>query len=47
VVSGAAEAKVRLNDGRDYGAKLIGASPAHDIAVLRIRVPERQPRRCR
>jgi S1-C subfamily serine protease len=43
VVSGAAEAKVRLNDGRDYGAKLIGASPAHDIAVLRIRVPERQP----
>jgi S1-C subfamily serine protease len=43
VVRGAAEAKVRLNDGRDYGAKLIGASPAHDIAVLRIRVPERQP----
>jgi S1-C subfamily serine protease len=34
---------VRLNDGRDYGATLVGASPAHDIAVLRIRVPERQP----
>jgi len=43
VVQGAAEAKVRLNDGRDYGARLVGASPAHDIAVLRIRVPERQP----
>jgi S1-C subfamily serine protease len=43
VVQGAAQAKVRLNDGRDYDARLIGASPAHDIAVLRIRVPERQP----
>jgi S1-C subfamily serine protease len=43
VISGAAEAKVRLNDGRDYSARLAGASPAHDIAVLRIRVPERQP----
>jgi S1-C subfamily serine protease len=43
VIQGAAEAKVRLNDGRDYGARLVGASPAHDIAVLRIRVPDRQP----
>jgi S1-C subfamily serine protease len=43
VVRGAAEAKVRLNDGRDYSARLVGASPAHDIAVLRISVPERQP----
>ena len=43
VVLGAAEARVRLNDGRDYGATLVGASPAHDLAVLRIRVPERQP----
>ena len=34
---------MRLNDGRDYSARLVGASPAHDIAVLRIRVPERQP----
>jgi S1-C subfamily serine protease len=42
-VRGAAEAKVRLNDGRDYSARLVGASPAHDIAVLRIRVPERPP----
>jgi S1-C subfamily serine protease len=43
VISGASEARVRLNDGRDYGASLVGASPAHDIAVLRIRVPERKP----
>ena len=43
VVMGAAGAKVRLNDGRDYDAKLVGASPAHDIAVLRISVPERRP----
>jgi S1-C subfamily serine protease len=43
VVRGAAEAKVRLNDGRDYSARLVGASAAHDIAVLRISVAERQP----
>ncbi len=43
VVSGAAEANVRLADGRDYQATLVGASAAHDIAVLRIRVPENLP----
>ena len=43
VVAGAAEARVRLNDGRDYVASLVGASPAHDIAVLKIDVPERRP----
>jgi S1-C subfamily serine protease len=43
VIMGASEARVRLNDGRDYGASLVGTSPAHDIAVLRIRVPERPP----
>jgi S1-C subfamily serine protease len=43
VVMGASEARVRLNDGRDYGATLVGASPAHDLAVLRIRVKDRQP----
>ncbi len=43
VIMGASEARVRLNDGRDYAASLVGASPAHDIAVLRIRVPDRQP----
>jgi S1-C subfamily serine protease len=43
VISGAAEARVRLNDGRDYPATLIGASPAHDLAVLRIKVPSNRP----
>jgi S1-C subfamily serine protease len=43
VVMGAGGAKVRLNDGRDYDAKVVGASPAHDIAVLRITVPDRRP----
>jgi S1-C subfamily serine protease len=39
VIAGAAEATVRLNDGRDYPAHLVGATPTHDLAVLRIRVP--------
>jgi S1-C subfamily serine protease len=43
VVAGASEANVRLADGRDYAAKLVGASPSHDIAVLRIEVPTNQP----
>ncbi len=43
VISGAAEATVRLADGRDYKATLIGASPAHDIAVLRIGVDFQRP----
>ena len=38
VVSGASAARVRLSDGRDADAKLIGVSPAHDLAVLRIDV---------
>jgi S1-C subfamily serine protease len=36
VIAGAAEATVKLTDGRDYPAALVGASPAHDIAVLKI-----------
>jgi S1-C subfamily serine protease len=36
VIAGAAEATVKLADGRDYPATLVGGSPAHDIAVLRI-----------
>jgi S1-C subfamily serine protease len=43
VIAGASEANVRLADGRDYPASLIGASRAHDIAVLRIRVKEDVP----
>lgn len=38
VVSGAAGARVRLSDGRDADATLVGVSPAHDLAVLRIDV---------
>jgi S1-C subfamily serine protease len=40
VLQGASEARVRLANGRDYAAELVGASPEHDIAVLRIRVEE-------
>jgi S1-C subfamily serine protease len=36
VIAGAAEATVKLADGRDYPATLVGGSPAHDIAVLKI-----------
>lgn len=43
VIAGAAEANVRLADGRDYSASLVGASAAHDIAVLRIQVPANSP----
>jgi S1-C subfamily serine protease len=43
VVAGASGAYVKLADGRDYEARLVGASPAHDIAVLQIRVPKDQP----
>lgn len=38
VVAGASEALVSLNDGRSYRAVLVGASPQHDLAVLRIDV---------
>ena len=38
VVAGASEARVRLGDGRDSPATLVGASPDHDLAVLRLNV---------
>lgn len=38
VVAGASAASVRLSDGRDVGASLIGISPAHDLAVIKIDV---------
>ena len=43
VIEGASEATVRLNDGRSYNAVLVGASPAHDLAVLRISVAFDRP----
>ncbi len=36
VIEGASDATVKLANGSDYKASLVGASPAHDIAVLRI-----------
>jgi S1-C subfamily serine protease len=43
VIEGASQATVKLADGRDYAAVLVGASPAHDIAVLRIGVGFKRP----
>lgn len=43
VIQGASGATVRLADGRDYDAGLVGASPSHDIAVLRIGVGFKRP----
>ena len=36
VIEGASEATVKLADGSDHKASLVGASPAHDLAVLKI-----------
>jgi len=43
VIQNASQASVKLADGRDYRASLVGASPAHDIAVLRIGVGFKRP----
>ena len=43
VTQGASSATVKLADGRDYQAALVGASPAHDIAVLKIGVGFKRP----
>ncbi len=43
VIENASEATVKLADGRDYRAALVGVSPAHDIAVLRIGVGFKRP----
>lgn len=43
VVEGASEAWVKLSDGRDYRATLVGTSAQHDIAVLRIGVGFKRP----
>jgi S1-C subfamily serine protease len=43
VVENASEATVKLADGRDYKASLVGASRGHDIAVLKIGVGFKRP----
>jgi S1-C subfamily serine protease len=43
VVANASEARVRLNDGRELRAALVGVSPAHDIAVLRVGIAFKRP----
>ncbi|MDM7322704.1 MAG: trypsin-like peptidase domain-containing protein [Gammaproteobacteria bacterium] len=43
VIQGASEAWVRLADGRQLRASLVGASPTHDLAVLRIGLGQRHP----
>ena len=43
VIKGAADARVKLADGRNYKAALVGASPAHDIAVLKIGISAKRP----
>lgn len=35
VIAGASEARIRLTDGKEYKASLVGASPMHDLAVLK------------
>jgi S1-C subfamily serine protease len=42
VIAGASSAKVRLSDGHDYDAELVGESALHDIAVLRINLGSRR-----
>jgi len=44
VIEDSERAEVRLADGRDYEATLVGVSPEHDIAVLRIGVGFKHPR---
>ncbi|WP_257558119.1 S1C family serine protease [Sphingobium sp. CFD-2] len=36
VIDGASEAQIQLADGRQFSASLVGASPQHDLAVLKI-----------
>jgi S1-C subfamily serine protease len=44
VIQGASEASVKLVDGRTFRARLVGASPEHDIAVLKIAIGFKGPR---
>ena len=41
VIEDASEATVRLSNGKDYQATLVGSSQLHDIAVLKIKVSQK------
>jgi S1-C subfamily serine protease len=43
VLQGATGATVTLDDQTQHAAKLVGVSPRHDLAVLRIELPDGQP----
>jgi S1-C subfamily serine protease len=43
VIEGASEATVKLADGHGFRAALVGASPAHDLVVLKIGVGLKRP----
>ena len=43
VIQGASEANIKLADGRSFKAKLVGVSPRHDIAVLKINTGFNKP----
>ena len=43
VISGGSQAVVKLSDGRDFAARFVGGSSAHDLAVLSIDIPDRGP----
>ncbi|HSG64045.1 MAG TPA: trypsin-like peptidase domain-containing protein [Gammaproteobacteria bacterium] len=43
VIRGGQEAQVRLADQRSFPASFVGASPEHDLAVLRIEIPSDDP----
>ena len=43
VIKGASEATVKLADGAEQKASLVGASPVHDLAVLKIKTPRKPP----
>ncbi len=43
VVAGARGAQVRLSDQRSFSADLVGISPDHDLAVLRVKIPDGRP----